>query len=205
MRKIAVLTLVLLAAAGCSDNQNNDTRGATGPKLATSLQEMFGQALKRPGLSDFERSTITQAIKTGKISQTDYEDAHSRYAQCMKDSGVNETYTKLSSGLYEIHPPLLTTQDAGEHYKTVSDKCFDGMFTVEILYQTQQTNPELLADQYELVTRCLVKAGVAPADYSAVSFQADLKGNFSKAPYQVSNVRAHECLWSAGFAIVSGT
>jgi hypothetical protein len=79
------------------------------------------------------------------------------------------------------------------------------MFTVEILYQTQQTNPELLADQYELVTRCLVKAGVAPADYSAVSFKVDLKGNFSKAPYQVSNVRAHECLWSAGFAIVSGT
>lgn len=200
------LALLLASASGCSSSPNGDNT-TVGQKLAPSLEALFEQALQRPGLSQFERDVLSRAVEAGKIAQADYEEAHSRYARCMKDAGVTETYTKLSNGLYEIHPPRVTgngatAQEAGNRYKAVSEKCARGtMPVVESLYLVQQGNPDLLADPFAVAVRCLVKAGVAPADYTPEDLKADQKNLFAQAPYKVSDPQAHACLFAAGFAV----
>jgi hypothetical protein len=92
-----------------------------------------------------------------------------------------------------------------DRYKSVSDKCAIGTIPlVESLFLVQQSNPDLLANPFEQAARCLVKAGVAPAGYSADSLKGDQKSNFTKAPYKVNNATVHQCLWSAGFAVAAG-
>jgi hypothetical protein len=208
---IGLLALAVLGTGACGGDDAGGRPAAprAGQKIAPSLKALFQQTLQRSDLSEFERQAITRALETGKLSQADYEEAHSRYARCMKDAGQVETYTKLPNGLYEPHPDLTgrTNEETGaavERYKTVSDQCLDGVFTVQTLYSTQQANPDLLADNFESAVRCLVKTGVAPADYTADDLKADQKNLWADAPYKVNDPQAHACLWSAGFAVQLG-
>jgi hypothetical protein len=200
---------VVLLVAGCSGSSSSTGRASPtqGQKVATSLVALFRQAQQRPGLSDFEREVLNRAVSSGRIAQADYEEAHSRYARCMKDAGVTETYTKLPNGAYEIHPPLADGHGteataALDRYKTVSDKCARGtMPVVESLFLVQQGNPDLLADPYAVAVRCLVKVGAVSAAYTAEALKKDLQGDAAKASFKIGDPQAHTCLWSAGFAV----
>jgi hypothetical protein len=202
------LALALLGVTACSgaDDLPADPPPGAGQKIAPSLVALFRQTLQRDDLSEFEREVINRAIATGRLSQADYEEAHSRYARCIKDSGVVEVYEKLPNGVYEPRTDLSGATDAEadaarKRYEVISDRCLDGMFVVETLYQTQQGNPDLLVDTFEVAVRCLVKAGLAPVGYTAADLKADVRSRWTNTPYDVNDPQAHTCLWSAGFSV----
>lgn len=207
-----ILVATLVAAAGCGSGSSSAGNSASTPgqMMAPNLTAMFRQSLQRRDLSQFERDVLTRAVASGHISQHDYEEAHNRYARCIKDAGFVETYTKMPNGVYEVHPQIGGGQGtqataAVDNYKSVSDKCARGtMPVIEALFLTQRNNPDLLADPHAVAVGCLVKAGLVPPSYTAESLKRDLEGDVSKAPFKASDPKAHNCLWSAGFAVAVG-
>jgi hypothetical protein len=182
-----------------------DTVPASDAKLAPDLKTLLQQVLQRQDLSAFEREVLTRAVAAGSIATADYEEAHSRYARCVKDAGITETYVKLSNGVYEMHPEQPEGVDS-EKYNTqlraATKRCAIGtLAAIEALFRTQQANPGLLANNFQVAAQCLVKVGAAPATYNGDSLKSDLQNNFAKAPFKVMEPKAHECLSAAGFAI----
>jgi hypothetical protein len=204
---------VLGGLAGCSGNSggaSSPSRASTsaagvGQRMAPNLTALFQQALKDPKLTPFEREVLTRAARTGRISDADYEEMHNRYARCMKDLGFPQTFTKMPNGIYQIQgsvPADMDEKTFHDTYNAATLKC--SYPAIDALYKTQQGNPDLLANPYEVAVRCLVKIGAVPPSYTTDALKADLRSDLSGAPFTVSDPQVNNCLYSAGFAIRTG-
>lgn len=193
--------LLLLPACGSSD-QGGAGEKAAAPGEKISLVEEFKKA-RRQARTDFERGIWDRAIKTGRISQADYEESFSRYRQCAQDAGYRETYTKQANGTYRITPPQLTEDKALDQYLKTTNDCANnaGLPRVEALLRTQADNPDRLADPREVVVRCLLKEGLVTADYTAEQLGEAAKNGFRKVPFDLADPRAEQCLSSGGYTV----
>ncbi len=205
MRKLwaAVALVLLLSSAGC---MSGTTREAAPPQGSGEkmkpLVEQFKDARAKAG-SDFEKQALDRAIETGKISAADYEEAFSRYRQCAQDAGQQETYTKLPNGIYRVNPPTNLGDKVDAYANTMRDCAAKaGLISLEALFRTQIDNPDLLSDPRLLTVRCLVKAGVVPADYTVDKLMTFLKGDLEKkTDFDPMKPEAQTCLTAGGFAV----
>lgn len=199
---LAMLVMALFAVSACAEESRRDAGSPTGSgEHLKPLVEQFKDARSR-AKSDFERAALDRAIKTGKIDPVDYEEAFSRYRRCVQDAGYHETYTKLPNGIYRVTPPS-NIKDVDSYGKTMRDCASNaGLISLEALYRTQVDNPDLLADPKLIVVRCLVKAGLVPADYTVDKLAAFLKSDMTgNADFDPMNAEAQKCLTAGGFAI----
>ncbi|HEX8628653.1 MAG TPA: hypothetical protein VF755_10835 [Catenuloplanes sp.] len=210
MRLFKVWPVVLVAAlfgvSACATESHTEARPkqGTGERMKP-LVEQFKQA-RTEAKSEFERAALDRAIASGKIDPADYEEAFSRYRQCMQDAGLRETYTKLPNGIYRVTPP----DDVGgagkdvDAYAKVMRECASnaGLMRLEALYRTQIDNPDLLADPRLVVVRCLVKAGLVPTDYTPEKLTTFVTGDMTGATdFDPMNPEAQKCLTAGGMAI----
>jgi len=201
-----VVALAVLAFGG-SACASESTREALPPQGSGAqmkpLVDQFRDG-RAQAKSDFERSVLDRAIATGKIAPADYEEAFSRYRQCIEDAGYQETYTKLPNGIYRVTAPSdVADQDA--YGNTVRTCAIDrGLASIEALYRTQIDNPDLLADPRLVAVRCLVKAGLVPTDYTADKLTTFLRGDMSSADFDPMKPEAQKCLTAAGIAVQIG-
>lgn len=207
-RRLAAVAAALallpgLSACGGGGRPASETSpSSAGQRIAPDLTTMFRQALKNSKLTPFGREALQRAVVAGKISVADYEEAHRRYARCMADLGFHETYAKLPSGTYKINGSLPAGMDPKtfqNKYKEAIDKC--SYPTLESLFNTQQNNPNLLANPFKIAVHCLVKAGAVGPDYTPDQLQAALNGDLAKAPFKVSDPRVKNCLAGSGMAV----
>jgi hypothetical protein len=167
--------------------------------METSLVEQFEQA-RENATTDFERDVLDRAIAAGEISAADYEEAFSRYRECVEDAGVEETYEMRPDGLYAITPPKLDGQAEADEYMEVTGQCADGTtMRIEALYNTQVNNPGLVEDTRLLAVDCLIEEGLAPADYTVETLHADAEAAFEDAPFDPMAPEAQECLVKGGY------
>jgi hypothetical protein len=176
-----------------------------GARIADSFVTLFQRQLDKETLSDFERDVFTRAVATGRIDPADYEEAHRRYDLCLRDAGVELTYSKGSDGTYLIINPS-TGPWSEDEFESIDYSCYHGVLpNVEALFHLQQNNPDLLADSREVAVRCLLKAGLVPSSYSVDDFGRDADGvspyepPFMNAPFDGQDPVAVQCLRGAGY------
>jgi hypothetical protein len=200
-----VLAAVLFGSAACAVESSTEAlpeTGATGERMKP-LVEQFKEAQTR-AKSDFEREALGRAAATGKIDPADYEEAFNRYRRCAQDAGLTETYTKLPNGIYRVTPPQNLAPDAVDSYaKTMTDCASDaGLISLESLYRTQVDNPDLLANPKLIVVRCLVKAGLVPADYTEAKLTTFITGDLEgEGDFDPMSAEAQRCLTAGGIAL----
>ncbi|MEU8311327.1 MULTISPECIES: hypothetical protein [Micromonospora] len=133
--------------------------------------------------SEFEKEVLSDS----KISRAEYEEAVSRFVECVRQKGVSiEKKDQFGYYIYETvsAPNALEAQD----------ECNRGTKgLVEPLYVSRLTNPTK-ADPNQLFAACLLKQGVAPAGYSAESAKRDKSESFANAPFDSADPRVTQCL-----------
>jgi len=149
-----------------------------GSKLAPSLTSIFERYL-RLGVSTGEPNTpieveiLTRAIETGNISALDYERAYAEFQSCMVEHGIDLPWNKGPDGVYyqPFMPKTLPFTDA--QYTAALNVCQPVMDAIQIPYQIQQDNPDLLANQPEAIVACLRRHGLVDASYTPEQFDHD--------------------------------
>jgi hypothetical protein len=143
-----------------------------------------------------EREVLERAIAVGRIDPADYEAAHIRFVQCMNQHDFQPTYRKTSDGLY-VELPYLSISNQ-EVFDAANAKCSEDNVTVEILYRTQQANPDLWSDSRRVAVQCLMKRGFVEVGYTVDDFSRDLSGD--TFPFNADEGEANGCLYGAGYA-----
>ena len=228
MKKISVKTtltsffIVLLglsSLSGCGNTVDTPSGSTFAEEKATAektspLIDSWKEDLARDDLSDFERDVLKRAVKTGKITQDDYEQAHSLYIQCMAAKGFDDAkYIKQPDGLYKlVESPHSAARDSDTWWDT-SIQCSTGTDSIiEAEYRDQQDNPERYRDQGIVAVQCLRDAGKVDDSYTAAQFNNALtrydedsqNGNLSKLfgfPVHSSDEQTMFCLSLGGLTI----
>jgi len=201
---IALVAVLLSGVVACGTESRTEAspQGSSGERMKPLLDQ-FKDA-RAIAKSDFERSALDRAIGSGKIDPADYEEAFSRYRRCAQDAGLGETYTKLPNGIYRVNPPQNLDPSAVDSYAATMRDCAinAGLASLEALFRTQVDNPDLLADPKLLVVRCLVKAGLVPADYTVEKLSTFLKSDMSTSTdFDPMTPDAQNCFTAGGIAV----
>jgi hypothetical protein len=201
---LALAATVVCTMSACSAGPTTDVPKQGTAERMKPLVEQFKDARAR-ARSDFEKAALDRAVTTGKIDPADYEEAFNRYRRCAQDSGLKETYAKLPNGIYRVTPDVESAK-AESYPKTMTNCAANaGLMSLEALYRTQVDNPDLLADPSLIVVRCLIKVGLAPADYTTDKLNLFLKSDMSKpGDFDPMDAEAQKCLTAGGVAINLG-
>ena len=210
---LMLLTAYATIASRTLDNGTFEQEKARAQKLPP-LTDDWKNILKENDLSDFERTVLTRAVKTGKISRADYEHAYSKYRQCMASRGYRDLrYERQPDGLYKQTDSASMTAADFDAYMDASNACSQGTISIiEAEYRDQQDNPERYKDQSIVAVQCLRDAGKVDDSYTALHFDTALaktdKGlsgdNYSKLfgfPVHSSDERTLFCLSRGGLSL----
>ncbi|MBB6170037.1 hypothetical protein HNR23_000097 [Nocardiopsis mwathae] len=164
--------------------------------------------MRAEATSDFEREVFDRAVENGEIAPEDYEEAFNRYMKCAEGAGLDETYTKLPSGIYKLvkwDAGGSDDQQANEEHFEKSAECADGTIVrIEAMYLQQVGGTDAHDDPREAAVHCLIEAGVAPADYSVDEFDEDLENGFEGSDFDVTDPATQDCMHTAGYSLGSG-
>lgn len=203
LRVLLFSTVIPLSLIGCSTDQG-EGNSAADPALIATFEEFLESAE-----NDFEREVFERALENGEISEEDYEEANSRYLECMEGIGLEETATKKPNGLYERQPVDLPDGDQEfEDRMAQSDECaFGTVAAIEAAYNMQVNNPEG-KDPAEVTVGCLQDMGAVEADYTPEEFEeamddfdALLDGN---GPFDLTDTEVVACLEQGGYHVSLG-
>lgn len=160
-----------IAACGIA-GKSFESEKSSAEKIAP-LTDIWREELAGHDLSEFERSVLERAVKTGRIDQNDYEQAHAKYLQCMTAAGYDQLkYNKMPDGLYKLSDDSVT--DANYFDKSV--ECSEGTTRViEADFRDQQDNPDRYKDPGIVAVQCLRDAGKVDKDYTAAEFNKSVK------------------------------
>lgn len=206
---IAIACTFPLVAA-CSGGSQGDTERQ---RIANNFSELVTAALEDPNLQEFDRDVLERAKNTGRIAQADYDEAYSRFSQCMELSGKPVSLTKLSNGLYQIKNTPLSDGETVESAMTIVNKCSEGTTNrLGELYSIQQGNPELLSDPYEISYKCLQSKGLVDSQLPLEEFRKALAtaGNQGssledRVPFDPYGDEAQACFLGANMTIAKAT
>jgi len=181
--------------------------------LASSLTALFQQTLNTGGrsgfgLSELERQVLTRAVDSGSISAADYELVFSSYTACMAQHGITGvTWTKAADGAY--YPPAIDyrfVSFTSDRWEGADEACQADLYWVQQMYQTQQDNPGLLADQDQAIVACLRRAGLVDAAYTAEDFTSEwdewASGTRGTVSFDMANPVANACMASQGYVYI---
>lgn len=202
-RALIFAAIISCAFTGCSTGQDDENSEAD-PALIATFEEFLESAE-----NDFEREVFERALENGEISEEDYEEANSRYLECMEDLGLEETATKKPNGLYERQPVDLPEGDEEfEDRMARSDECaFGTVATIEAAYNMQINNPEG-REPAEVTVDCLRDLGAVEADYTPEEF-AEAMDDFEVfldggGPFDVTDPEVTACLEQGGYHVSLG-
>lgn len=202
-RVAAVVVGLSFSLAGCSSNvvsnptiaEPTPTVSGMAERLAGSLPEVFQKSLDTLNPSLVEREAIERAITAGRIDPADYEAAHLRFVQCMAQHGFHPAFRKTPNGYY-IQLPYAPGDL--EREASANQECSRDNAVIGYLYNLQQSNPDLLADQRLRAIQCLKKYGFINAEYTVDDFDRDSAAD--TFPFDKFNEQANNCLFQAGYA-----
>lgn len=168
---IAVGMMFSVAACGGLGQSFEKEKGSA--EKITPLIDIWKEELSGNGLSEFERDVLERAVKTGRIEQNDYEQAHAKYLQCMTAAGYDQLkYTKMPDGLYKLSDDSVTDSN----YFDKSVQCSEGTTRViEADFRDQQDNPDRYKDPGIIAVQCLRDAGKVDKNYTAAEFNQSVK------------------------------
>ncbi len=197
-----MIASALFAVAACS------TGGYDNPErkyIAKNFRELIERDLESPFLQEFDRSVLERAKETGRIEQSDYDEAHSRFEQCMRTSGEPVTLKKFGNGLYRVDTTPLSPDESLQAAGNVYIECAKGtIFHIANLYGIQQANPKLLANPDQIAYECLEAKGLVTPDFSLEEFTKAMtepgspgQSTQDRVPFDLYEDEAQACLVGA--------
>lgn len=183
---IAISALLLLQ--GCASSTGNGGSSASFEEEKANadryepLADNWKMLLKNSDLSDFERDVLERAVKNGKITQDDYEQAQSKYLECMVSEGYDKLkFNKRPDGIYQ----LAEDSEVDSGYGDAVVKCSEGTtMRIEALYRDQQDNPERYKDHSIIAVQCLRDSGIVDSSYTAAQFTKALRKTSDGSDFQ---------------------
>lgn len=205
MSFLVVACGLLLVVACSGGNQGESERR----HIASNFTELVVAALEDPTLQEFDRDVLKRAQISGRIEQADYDEAFSRFAQCMKTSGKPVTLTRLSNGLYRVANTPLSDGESIESAIAIVTKCQQGTTNqIAELFGIQQGNPDLLANPYEIAHKCLNSKGLVDSSFSAEDLRKAIGSEghggeslHEKLPFDPEDDEAQACFVGANMTI----
>ncbi len=150
---------LMIGVSSCSDSEVSPETSESGARLAPSVSDYAEQLADKfaGSMDDRQREAVERVVKTGEVSQSDYEQALSDYRQCMIDRGYREIiFLDMGGGIREEAAHQAGTDQQERRYAQDSMECGDAHTTViDELYRMQAGNPELLQDHNEAIADCL--------------------------------------------------
>lgn len=160
------LALPILAACSASSQETTERQ-----YIAKNFAELIDEDLGSPLLQEFDREILERAKATGRIEQSDYDEAYGRFEQCMSASGEPVKLKKFNNGLYRVDTTPLSPGESLESAMDVVAQCSSGTVAhIANLYGIQQGNPKLLANAYQVVYECMEAKGLVDSDFSLKEF-----------------------------------
>lgn len=165
----SVVICFLLPLSACSTNAANhdaSSSSSENSETATSYESQLKQALQS-ATSDFEKQVLKKAIKTGKISDSDYREANEKYQQCMISKGDPITFsTDQSTGLMQESMNVDDQNYDSDKVNSDSIACAEGTnLLIRDLYERMATNPSN-SDEIELIVSCLKRKKLVPESFT---------------------------------------
>ncbi|MDQ4501622.1 hypothetical protein [Sinomonas sp. ASV322] len=200
-----LLGLSVLAIASCAPEHSNSAPR----KLAGSFTELIEDYLSRPSSNDFEREVFERARATGRIDQADYDEAFSRYSQCMADGGKPITLRRLPNGLYWEGNVRVNAGESSEQVEALALSCAQtAKGFIPEAFGIQQENRELAGDPYEVAYRCLERSDLVRDGYSLEQFRKGFRepkvgggSSLADMPFDFKSDEVQACLVGANMSV----
>lgn len=169
-RFVTAITFLLAVSALAACSSDSQSKPET-QYIANNFREIIDEALTRPYLQEFDRAVLERAKEAGRIEQSDYDEAYSRFEQCMRSNGEPVTLRKLSNGPYRVVTTPLSPGETLESAMEVVTECERGtILHLADLYGIQQGNPKLLANPDQIAYECLEAKGLLTSEFSLEEF-----------------------------------
>jgi hypothetical protein len=162
--------------------------------IADSLPDYFQKVLDTMTFPPQDQEVLEQAIVAGRIDGAVYETAHAQYVQCMTGYGFEPQFRKIEG----VYRELGYVTDDSDAYGDAYADCSRGGALIMALYETQQLNPDLLADRRPIAFQCLKKYGYVDEDYTLLDFGKSLETQ--AFPFSAYSTGPSDCLYMAGYA-----
>ncbi|MEV7606899.1 hypothetical protein AB0N65_15815 [Paenarthrobacter sp. NPDC089322] len=207
---IALVACSVPLLAACSGGE----QGASERRhIANNFTELVDMALKDPTLHEFDKDVLQRAKVSGRIEQADYDEAYSRFAQCMASASKPVELSKLSNGLYRVENTPLADGESVQSAMSITIKCQEGTINeIGELFGIQQGNPELLANADEVAYKCLAAKGIFDSSFSQEELEKALNepgGDNSsvedRLPFDPYGEEAQACFIGANIVLGKGT
>lgn len=104
---------LMIGVSSCSDSEVSPETSESGARLAPSVSDYAEQLADKfaGSMDDRQREAVERVVKTGEVSQSDYEQALSVYRQCMIDFAENtndirtERRTRMNGRFHFLRTP----------------------------------------------------------------------------------------------------
>jgi hypothetical protein len=201
-----IFVTAVLALTGCGDAGSSQRR--TG-KIAGSFAELLDQRLSYEDLNDFEREAYQRAKETGRIAQADYDEAYTRYSECMAAAGKPVRLRKLKNGLYHEKGMSISPHETTEDVMAVVSSCQKSTTGyLPELFALQQGNPDLLWNSDEVAFRCLERSGLVPDGYTLEKYTNSMQNprpgggsRLDDMPFDFKSDDVQACMVGAGISM----
>lgn len=158
------------------ESANTSKDGASSEVFANSIEGYIDYYLAQPAiLSDYETTVLTKAREQGGVSVTQYEQAWSRYKQCMTDLGYkNVILDHLPNGLYQrVMSDTIPDQAKYDKAMRDDDDCYDDIAIIAQVYNAQIGNVHFYTDIDEGFIDCLRRNSLVPISYTADQYSEE--------------------------------
>ncbi|MBW3095265.1 hypothetical protein KIH75_07950 [Bifidobacterium sp. 64T4] len=145
--------------------------------------------------SDFERQALKKAIKTGRISDSDYREANEKYQQCMISKGDPITFTTdQSTGLMQESMDVDDQNYDSDKVNSDSITCAKGTnLLIRDLYERMTTNPSN-SDEIELIVSCLKRRKLVPDSFTKQDYLTESSKPDGSSKLDTSSEQFSQCL-----------
>ncbi len=193
----SVVICFLLPLSACSTNAANydaSSSSSENSETATSYESQLKQALQS-ATSDFEKQVLKKAIKTGKISDSDYREANEKYQQCMISKGDPITFsTDQSTGLMQESMNVDDQNYDSDKVNSDSIACAEGTnLLIRDLYERMATNPSN-SDEIELIVSCLKRKKLVPESFTKQDYLTESAKPDGSSKLDTSSELFSQCL-----------
>ncbi|KZE40402.1 hypothetical protein AVW09_15200 [Microbacterium sp. T32] len=137
-------------------------------------------------------------MKTGSITQAQYQKALDLYISCMSDSGYELQRTRYSTGVINVQPPPAV--DDVDALMTADQLCRENTSVFVVMgYETQQGNPGLYSDPATIAYTCLKDHSLITSDVTVAQVSAFLtESHRNQYPFDAHDLGVKSCFYAAG-------
>jgi hypothetical protein len=169
LRALVAAALVIgatVASTGCTASSPPTTgtpaAGHSAPPLAGPWAGEFRREYERA-----DSAEVRKALADGSISDQEYAEMKTRYADCLAASGVKLTRYEADGSSIEF--PSLSADAANQ----VSNRCTDesGEYPISYLYWETRKNPDNV-NQVPLIVECFKRNGLVEKSYTVNDYYA---------------------------------